>query len=478
MHNRTSCHRIGRLPLGFASVLMIVAGLLVAPTTSAVGLAVINPRILGAGEVHEVRDTGAQIFYWTETQGIEHPEVDAAIWETTLSAGDFRIEVFIPKEFGYTYARYQIANDGTETEVRLRQSNVGGEWITLDTLKLSAGATTIRSTDSAGYPLEQLVWAAARFTPVAELPPAAERTEGATIVDLPEVKGPAEGAVRFADVGWTGAMIRVYAQGTERSPLEAATWDAEVQPGEYEVLAYIPAEHAEAEATYTVDGSDEPVQAHVTQASFNDIWVPLANANFRTGEARITANDATGHIGDELAWSAIKLVPKNLPEEEVHAPSAGSHELDGSPSSSLASGTLSYKAPAIRALPLVHQLTRLALWEVLRVRVVGNSPVFRIARFRREPRGITLSYRCAPCVFVSLRHSRASSPVTRGPADRLVHWLLKQGTRIVFRAAESGHTTRSYVYALRSHGEIDGPHECVEAVPALSEAGATRRCPR
>jgi hypothetical protein len=129
------------------------------------------------------------------------------------------------------------------------------------------------------------------------------------------------------------------------------------------------------------------------------------------------------------------------------------------------------------ALPVVRVLARLARWEVLRLPSAGGEELVRIAGFPREPDHITLSYRCAPCLFGSLLpgqdRGRGHPSRPAGPARQILHRALRPGTRLVIRTAQPRHRARFYLYTLRAHGAIDGPHECAEH----PKAPLAPRCP-
>ena len=188
----------------------------------------------------------------------------------------------------------------------------------------------MRSTDAAGYPEEQLVWDAMRWTPVSAIPPNIETQEGVTTVIEPQVSGPEEFVVKFVGVGYHGHLLRVYARGAGEAPVNSATWTAPLAAGEYSVEAFIPNEHAEAEVGYTVHASTGETTVEVHQKSYNDLWVKLGDFSFGDEGATVTTNDAAGVKKEEIAWDAIRFtaIPQPSPGK-AKEPTSGNESHGG-----------------------------------------------------------------------------------------------------------------------------------------------------
>ncbi|MCD6531897.1 T9SS type A sorting domain-containing protein [bacterium] len=77
-------------------------------------------------------------------------------------------------------------------------------------------------------------------------------------------------------------------------------------PAEYEVLAYIPGNHATAYARYRIFHANGEDTVVVNQASYYDEWVSLGTYYF-TGapDEKVYLGDATGHQGDYIAFDAV-----------------------------------------------------------------------------------------------------------------------------------------------------------------------------
>ncbi len=466
---RSSCTDLALLALTLLTVAAFAVN-----TASAFGSVVVaEPAIDGlTGSVHQAVGLGEhETFFWTETQGIEHAERNAARWEATLTAGDFRVEVWLPKEFGYTWARYSITRGAETTEVRLRQANFGGEWVTLGTWEFPAGLALIRSTDAAGYPNEELAWADLRFTQVSALPSNIETIEGSMVIDEPEVAGSEESIGRFAGVGWAGEMLRVYAQGTERPALDTATWSAPVLPGEYEVSLYVPSEHNEAAISMTVEGLGGSKTSHVDEAKYKAAWVSLGVAEFGPAGAIVTSNDSTGVPGEEIGWSAVSLRPLRLTPPTADPSKPLPKPIEAAPTISAPEAR---KTPAPKAFsPLQSKLVH---FEFLRTRHAASADGYRVGYFRPSSKDLVLAFRCHPCKFLSIGRSASSRPRTlssyaKGPAQRIVKRPFYKGTVLEITVGGSAYATRGYMYRFPGHRQILGPELCP------STAATEKACP-
>ncbi|RKZ34916.1 hypothetical protein DRQ33_01110 [bacterium] len=78
------------------------------------------------------------------------------------------------------------------------------------------------------------------------------------------------------------------------------------RPGEYEVLVYIPDNHATANARYRIFHSDGEDTMVVNQASYFNQWVSLGNYNFSgSSSEKVYLGDATGIQGNYIAFDAV-----------------------------------------------------------------------------------------------------------------------------------------------------------------------------
>jgi hypothetical protein len=292
---------ISRLAAFGVAILALSAMLTAAQPAGAV--LVVEPTVQGAsGSVHHEAAGGFEGGYdWVDTQGIDNPEVNAGLWEPFIPSGLYQVEAWQPLAAGFTYARYEVTHGGKASEVRLRQSNFGAQWVVLGTYFFDGSAASVRSTDSAGLPGEQLAWSAMRWTAVATLPPNVETEGTATTVNEPLVSGPEEFVVRFVGIGYRGDLLRTHAQGAGASVTNTASWHVPLNAGEYSVQAFIPREHAEAEVPYTVHALDGNHTVTLKQKSYNDLWVPLGNFTFGSAGATVTSTDATGAKEEEIS---------------------------------------------------------------------------------------------------------------------------------------------------------------------------------
>jgi hypothetical protein len=449
--------------------------LLFVSTASASPVIVGEPTILGPpSSVHDVPGEGydGNTLYWVLTRGLEAPEVNAALWEATFPEGIYQVEAWIPLKEGYTYARYDMVHSRQSSEVRLHQADFGNEWVTLGTYAFDGSEASVRSTDAAGYPEEQLAWDAMRWTPVSAIPPNIETQEGVTTVIEPQVSGPEEFVVHFVGVGYHGHLLRVYARGAGETPVNSATWTAPLAAGEYAVEAFIPNEHAEAEVGYTVHAYTGETTVEVHQKSYSNLWVKLGDFSFGDEGGTVTTNDATGIKKEEIAWDALRFTEISPVSKTEERPST-SGTSEGPPT-----GTPRSPVPAEPVVPEQDGLIAFVphgLYLGRKGARVAGTHVYTIRALYPVPRSLTLSYRCLPCVIVTtplrLRpHSRI--PVThtshaQGDLRKLVGkaWLYK-GTQLQVEVSEHGYRPRRYLYRLPGSGSVPAPMECTAATPA------------
>ncbi len=440
-----------------------------------------EPTILGPpSSVHEVPGEGYEgnTLYWVLARGLEEPEVNAALWETPLPEGIYQVEAWIPLKEGYTYARYDMSHSGHSSEVRLHQADFGNEWVTLGTYAFDGSEASVRSTDAAGYPEEQLVWDAMRWTPVSAIPPNIETEEGVTTVIEPQVAGPEELVVHFVGVGYHGHLLRVYARGAGEAPVELATWTAQLAAGEYSVETFIPSEHAEAEVGYSVHASTGETTVEVHQKSYNNIWVKLGDFSFGDEGATVTTNDATGVKHEEIAWDALRFTaipPASITEERpsTGGPSGGSS--NGAPTQTNLQAT--NPVPVEQIVPEQDGLIAFVPHGLHLGRKglrVDGAHVYTIRALYPAPRSLTLSYRCLPCVIVTTPltlRPHSTIPLTRvshahGDLRKLVgKVMLYKGTQLQAEVSEHGYRSRRYLYRLPGSGKVHEPTECTATTP-------------
>ncbi len=456
-----------------AGPLLVFAASLLALNPACAGASafvVHEPTVLGpSGSVHHVNSGGFEAGYdWVLTQGIDNPEVNAGFWEAPLTEGAYQVEAFIPKEIGVTYARYLITHASHSSEVRLRQSNFADEWVVLGDWAFDSSQSSVRSTDSAGYPSEQLAWSAVRFTPLATLPPNMEVTGDTTTINEPQISGPEGFVVRFVGVGFRGDLLRVYARGASATAVNSATWSAPLAAGVYALEAYIPKEHAEAEVSYTVYALAGDSTIPVSQKSFNNLWVPLGNFHFGPAGASVTSTDATGVKEEEIAWDALrfKLVSLDKTEEKITTkPEEPVVKIVEPP------------GPTIEPLlsPPPEPLLDLPTFQIKsgprHHRHLGPGDSYKLQAILATSPSLKLHYRCKPCLEIPppvrlLPHSQ--TPLTRvikgsGNLHHLLHRDFYKGTVLEVEVSAPNYRPLLYTYRLHGHGHPAEPTICAAA---------------
>jgi len=471
------------------SLVLMAGGTLASP---ACAVTVDEPTVLGpSGSVHHSNTGGYDGGYdWVETQGIDNPEVNAAQWETPLSEGAYQVEAWIPKEAGTTYARYEITHAGLSSEVRLRQSNFANEWVILGDYAFNAGQASVRSTDAAGYPGEQLAWSAIRCMPLESIPPNIEVSGATTTINEPLISGPEEFVVRFAGVGYRGDLLRAYAQGAGATAVNTATWTVPVAAGEYSVEAYIPKEHAEAEVGYTVHARTGDITVPVEQKSYNNIWEPLGDFKFGPSGASVSSSDATGIKEEEIAWDALRFTilhlektieekPTEKPTEKtvekpiekmVEPPGAGpTLGGGGSPDGSVQTAVTTVE-PLVKPPKKLLEFAKIVTEYGPHRSIVGPRDLYSVSALPRS-KTLTLSYKCAPCLMIrsplKLR-PHTHTPLTRtsfaeGSVSSFLNREFYKGSVLEVEVGEANHRARLYTYYFPGAGRIGGPKICTAA---------------
>jgi hypothetical protein len=434
------------------------AVLVVAQPAAAVLVA--EPTVLGpSGSVHHEETGGFEGGYdWVDTQGIDNPEINAGLWEPFIPSGLYQVEAWQPLAAGYTYARYEITHSGKANEVRLRQSNFGAQWVTLGTYFFDGSAASVRSTDSAGLPKEQLAWSAMRWTPVATLPPNVVTESTTTTINEPLVSGPEEFVVRFVGIGYRGDLLRVHAQGEGASAVNTASWRVPLSAGEYTVEAFIPREHAEAQVSYTVQALDGNHSVALKQKSYNDLWVTLGDFTFGSAGATVTSTDATGVKEEEIAWDALRFVarPVSPPPGGVAGQTPGGGDKAGGTGTVKPGGGSPEGSNSKSIVPA--QAKNLLTFGPLRihtsVRGAHRADVYELISTRPVPGTLKLSYRCRMCLFVTLPlrlHAGSAVPYTHrsrrvGEIAALFGKPFYRGSNIEITVSATGMQPRHYDY--------------------------------
>lgn len=390
--------------------------------------------------------------------------MNAALWEPLVGEGLYQVEAWIPIEAGYTYARYQITHSGRASEVRLRQSNFGAEWITLGTYAFDGSTASVRSTDAAGLPGEQLAWSAMRWTTVTALLANIQSEGATTTINEPQVSGPEEFVVRFVGVGYRGDLLRVHAQGAGASAVNTAIWHVPLSPGEYSVEAFIPREHAEAEVPYTIKALTGDQTVTLKQRSYNDLWVKLGDFSFGSAGATITSTDAAGVKEEEIAWDALRFTAHAPPGGGTSGGGTGGGTPGGGGPGSGASthggGTGRVRVPA--------QKKRLLSFEPLRVRSGpgrfrrGPFDAYRLGAIHPSPATLTMHYRCRLCLFI--RHPLRLRPGTQTPYTWTSHRTgeiaslfgrpFYRGTVLEVTVTQTLELPRHYIYRFPGAGKV------------------------
>lgn len=87
-----------------------------------------------------------------------------------------------------------------------------------------------------------------------------------------------------------------------------ASWSSAQEAGRYDIQVYIPAEHANAEATYYFGTADGTYTVTLNQAAYAGQWADFGEFSLDAGLAAITSANDVGGIGQELGWSAARWI--------------------------------------------------------------------------------------------------------------------------------------------------------------------------
>ncbi len=456
-----------------------------------------EPRIFGPLEsVHEVTGAGyRRTLDWVTTQGLTGNEVNAALWQASLSPGIYLLDTWVTNTYGNTDASYRITHDGEVSEVRLRQADFDEAWVSLGTYRYGSSEASVRSTDATGNAGEHLAWDVMRWTPVPSFPPNIETENATTTINEPETSGPEGFVVRFVGVGYHDDLLRAIARGVNATPSSFATWSAPLAAGTYRVEVYVPAQHNEAEVDYTVHGLDGSMTVPVSQGRYREDWVPLGSYRFGAAGVSVTSSDATGVAGQEIAWDAVRFIPQAREEgEQAHgeaggpAPSAHTASPDLSPPKENTSSTrascpmakLRVSAEADisceRAEAAALEQRELIKFDVHPIFKGGPHDAYEIKSFSSKLKGYKLRYRCEPCLFMAgtvpagTRIPATHRSRAEGDARSLVGKVLYMGSAFQLTVREGLHLPIRYTYRLLGHARIDRPIGCIVSVGHLPKA--------
>ena len=98
--------------------------------------------------------------------GRGRPAVHAAEWSTALPAGVYRVEAFVPGQYGLAHVDYAIRHDDGWTRVQVVQSRFDDAWVPLGTYSIGDGAAVARSDDATQVRGQTIAWDALRWVPV------------------------------------------------------------------------------------------------------------------------------------------------------------------------------------------------------------------------------------------------------------------------------------------------------------------------
>ena len=108
--------------------------------------------------------------------------------------------------------------------------------------------------------------------------------------------------------GYDGHAWYVTTRGAETTDTCYAVWTPSLpRPGDYEVLAFIPAFATATRAVYVVQGGETQQRVEADQTAAPGGWLSLGTHRFTSGgAATVRLGDATGHAGQILAFDAVR----------------------------------------------------------------------------------------------------------------------------------------------------------------------------
>ena len=255
--------------------------------------------------------------YWTRTVA-SGDDVNYAIWTPELPAeGEYEVFAYIPSSYATANASYIIHHSGGETIIEVDQSAYSDEWVSLGTYNFADG-DYIYIGDVTGTTGDYLGCDAMLFSLRGE-------AVSDTIVDDGESGFHRYGDVSFWHNGSGGYNSHFWwTYSTEGADTCYVEWyPVLLAPGNYELLVYIPDNHATARARYRIRYRDGEAVVVVDQSVYYNEWVSLGTYPF-TGDAseKLYLGDMTGHQGDWIAFDAawwhyvspLDVEGENVPE--------------------------------------------------------------------------------------------------------------------------------------------------------------------
>jgi hypothetical protein len=127
-------------------------------------------------------------------------------------------------------------------------------------------------------------------------------------------QGGAPQSWRTASGGYAGSLTWTRNNDRQRANYNYARWYPNLEPGRYEVYAYIPEQHATtANARYWISHWDGFSRRDVNQVANRGRWVSLGTYRFRgNGAEYVSLSDITyeSYLAYEIAFDALKWVPR------------------------------------------------------------------------------------------------------------------------------------------------------------------------
>ncbi|MEA2398776.1 MAG: hypothetical protein QOK25_2332 [Thermoleophilaceae bacterium] len=416
-------------------------------------------------------------------QGDGKPQVNGAKWDASVSGGTYRIDAWVPRQHAGTVLKYTIAYSGGTREVRLNQPDFKDGWVALGTFRLDGPKASVSSTDASGTAGTELAWDAIRWTKV-DPPPPPDPNSARQVVDDPTILGPAGPVVTFVGIGWDGDLFSTHAQDASHSS-NAADWVATLKGARYRVDAWIPREHTNSVVTYAVQHRGGPTNVPIDQRNYRDVWVTLGTYDFDGPQASVRATDASGTVGSELAWDAIRWTridpppantsPPPAPDPGTVVPPGGDQDGDSIPDALdkcplQPAGALDSNGdgcPGPFLFVARQHRTMLAATQLL-ARRGGPLVAFRIEDLSiGRPKGTTVDLRCSPCL---LRKGGRNHKVVKRTGSMSPHKLLKaqmrSGSIIEILVTHPTWIGRDYRFVF--HGKNISRHDSCLVPPSTS----------
>ena len=164
--------------------------------------------------------------------------------------------------------------------------------------------------EEGGASVAKLDWSKLTGTPSSPATPAAAGTALVEDSGPGFVKGGTASAWRTASFGSGGRMLWTYNNDYGRPGYNWGRWYPDLDPGRYEVYAYIPAGNATTtNARYWVRHADGYSLRRVNQSANQGVWVSLGTYTFAgTDDEYVSLSDITyeSHLSKRIAFDAVK----------------------------------------------------------------------------------------------------------------------------------------------------------------------------